>query len=407
MTDQKIESALQSLLEYCSNQGWQGCDPYDGLNSRVLKATPFRRSKLARLVLTQFCKRSPINLRSFFLVEKGYNPKGLGLFLSSLVRLYSVQTDEEYKELLYEIIQLLKGNYSRGYSGYCWGYNFDWQSRTSFVPKGTPNAVCTTFIASAFLDAYTVLGDEEFATIGRSACDFILRDLNIASKKSGICFSYTPLDNQKVYNVNLLCAALLSRVYKLTGEWELLNYADKAVSLTTSYQNQDGSWYYGTLPFQHWIDNFHTGFNLVALSNYMKFSGQNKFYGSLQRGFEYFKSHFFMQNIIPKYYHNSLHPIDIHSVAQSIITLVELKELAPDNIFEAENIAKWGIENMQDPQGFFYFQKHKFFTNKISYMRWSNAWMSYALSLLVTMAPNQNEEEEFVDLNNRKAGADY
>ncbi len=159
MTDKKIESALQSLMEYCSNQGWQGYDPYDGLNSKILKATPLNHSKVVRLILTQFCKRSPISLRRFLLVEKGRNPKGLGLLLSSLLQLYSVQKAEEHKKLLHEIIQLLKGNYSRGYSGYCWGYNFDWQSRTSFMPKGTPNAVCTTFVANAYLDAYTVLGD--------------------------------------------------------------------------------------------------------------------------------------------------------------------------------------------------------------------------------------------------------
>ncbi len=122
----------------------------------------------------------------------------------------------------------------------------------------------------------------------------------MASEKDGICFSYTPLDNLKVYNVNLLCAALLSRVYKLTGERELLDSANKAASLTTSYQNQDGSWYYGALPFQRWIDNFHTGFNLVALNNYMNYSGQNKFHGYLKRGFQYHKIHFFMHNIIPK-----------------------------------------------------------------------------------------------------------
>ena len=38
---------------------------------------------------------------------------------------------------------------------------------------------------------------------------------------------------------------------------------------------------------------------------------------------------------------------------------------------------------MQDPSGFFYFQKWPLLTNKISYMRWSQAWMSLALATII------------------------
>jgi hypothetical protein len=50
----------------------------------------------------------------------------------------------------------------------------------------------------------------------------------------------------------------------------------------------------------------------------------------------------------------------------------------------AERIADWAIENMQDETGYFYYQKTKLFTNKIPYIRWSQAWMFYALSYLIS-----------------------
>ena len=217
MNDSLFKAATQSLFEYCENQGWQGYDPYDALNSSLFEATPLSHSKITRLALTQFCKRSPINFRKILLVKKDFNPKGLGLFLSAMSRLYSLLLIERYREVSYSIIDLLKGCSSKGYSGYCWGYNFDWQSRAVFVPKSTPNAICTTFIANALLDAHEVFKDKELLIIARSACNFITRDLNVTSEKDGIGFSYTPLDKQKVHNVNLLCAALLARVYSLTG----------------------------------------------------------------------------------------------------------------------------------------------------------------------------------------------
>jgi len=35
-----------------------------------------------------------------------------------------------------------------------------------------------------------------------------------------------------------------------------------------------------------------------------------------------------------------------------------------------------------EQRGYFYFQKTKWYTNKIPYLRWPNAWMYYALVLL-------------------------
>jgi len=36
---------------------------------------------------------------------------------------------------------------------------------------------------------------------------------------------------------------------------------------------------------------------------------------------------------------------------------------------------------MQSKNGYFFYQKKRFFKNKISYMRWSQAWMLYALAI--------------------------
>ena len=73
---------------------------------------------------------------------------------------------------------------------------------------------------------------------------------------------------------------------------------------------------------------------------------------------------------------------DIHSPAQLIITLIKLNK---HNQYKKimNKVLDWTIINMRDKNGFFYYQKHKFFTNKIQYMRWSQAWMFYSLSKLI------------------------
>ena len=53
--------------------------------------------------------------------------------------------------------------------------------------------------------------------------------------------------------------------------------ARESVEACVDAQKNDGSWVYGELPVQNWIDSFHTGYNLEALSYYQKFTGDYGF----------------------------------------------------------------------------------------------------------------------------------
>lgn len=76
-------------------------------------------------------------------------------------------------------------------------------------------------------------------------------------------------------------------------------------------------------------------------------------------------------------------PIETHHHAIGILTFSLLSELNNDYLVFAEKIANFIISNMQDKTGFFYYRKYKWYTNRISYMRWSNSWMLLALSRLL------------------------
>jgi hypothetical protein len=54
-------------------------------------------------------------------------------------------------------------------------------------------------------------------------------------------------------------------------------------------------------------------------------------------------------------------------------------------------VMKWTIEHMQSSEGYFYFQKNKMYTTKIPYMRWSQAWMFYALSTFLLTFSKKNQ----------------
>jgi len=109
----------------------------------------------------------------------------------------------------------------------------------------------------------------------------------------------------------MLGAALLARVASHTRDSVALEIARDAMIYSCARQNDDGAWYYGEAPHYHWIDNFHTGYNLDCLKRYTDSTGDREFESNLQRGFQYFKLNFFESNGRPKYYHDKSNPIDI------------------------------------------------------------------------------------------------
>lgn len=375
----KAQAAFTHLRDYCEKQNYRGWDPFDGLNSRIFNSTFINRSRLARLIWVQLFKRSPLNLRKIAIVNKGVNAQGLALFLSGYANIIHYDQTGEVERNIKKVIEELLNLKSRGFSGSCWGYNFAWQARAFYQPINSPTIVATSFVGNGLLDAYEVIKDEVFLDQARSACDFILNDLNKFYDKDGdFGFSYSPIDKTPVYNASFLGARLLARVYSLTGEKELYNSALSAVSYCIKGQDKDGSWSYGEKAYHSWKDNFHTGYNLECLFDVIRYCNADHFTSNFQRGMEYYLNNFFLDNGFPKYYSNKIYPADINSSAQLIVTLGRTGQL--NNHLElADKVLDWTLKNLYNGQ-YFYYQQKKFYTIKIPYMRWSQAWMFYALS---------------------------
>jgi hypothetical protein len=393
MVQDELHSAHQDLWRWCRGQGFAGYDPYDGLNSRWFQATPLKRSRFARLAWTQFHKRSPINFRPLVRIPRERNAKGIALFaLAALAEYRRSETKEaeiEARELLDDLMWMRL----KGFKGAAWGYNFDWQSRSFFAPRGTATVVPTAFAARALCEAAQVFDRDEYLPFARTICDFILNDLNRSEETEGeVCFSYSPIDQTRVFNASLLAAETLAVVGSMAGEASLCEWAMRAARYVARRQQADGSWAYGGDDYQSWADSFHTAFILSSLSRIIDAIGSqsgaeasgliDELDNTLRRGYEFWKESFFLDNGWPKYYPNRLYPADAHSAGAAIVTLVELRGRIPGTIILADKIAEWAIENLRDQRGYFHYQHRRFYTVRIPYMRWSEAWLAYALARL-------------------------
>jgi len=377
------------LDAWIEREAFKGWDPFDALNSPLLKFLTFKNRRLGQ-VWVQLVKNNPVNLRRVLGIPKTYNAKGMGLFLASYWRKYILTGQPAYKERALFFADWLQANSSAGYAGMGWGYPFDWPNRGFFAPAGTPTLVNTAFIGLAFLDLLAIPDPTGQCTWGdmplqvaRSACEFILRDLSVDRSSPGArAFSYTPLDQRYVHNANVLGAWLLAEVGMRSGEAELSSASLEAARYASRCQRADGSWRYGEAAQDGWVDNFHTGYVLVALKNIARCLDTTEFDDVISLGYRYWKGTFFLPDGMPKYYAGKVYPVDAHCIAQGILTFLAFSDQDPQAVQSAWRVAEWGLDRMQAPEGFFYYQIGPVYRNRIPYMRWTQAWMQRALTEL-------------------------
>jgi hypothetical protein len=378
----RAHQALEALRSWVELRDFAGWDPYDGLNSPVLRVL-CARSKWGRLACIQAMKRSPVNLRRVLLVPPGHNPKALALFLEAYVKLARAWRDDACRSQAGRLVELLAASCTATPGGHGWGYNFDWQSRAFFAPRGTPTVVCSSFVGHALLDAYESLSNARALDLAVPIAGFLLTDLKRLPENDTFCFSYTPLDDYAVHNANVLGASLLLRLSGVTGETAWRDAALGALAYTMRHQNPDGSWHYSERPGSRWIDSFHTGFVLESIRRSFDLGEIDHYREAYRRGVTYYAANFFLSDGAPKYYHDRLYPIDIHSPAEAVAFFSAEKEGQAGLV---RRVLGWTLDNMQDPSGYFYFRRSRSITNRIPYMRWSQAWMFRALASVLVAA---------------------
>jgi len=379
-----IEESVYKLEKYLASENFKGYDPYDTLNSWF----PFHWfGNYISAIATQFQKRNQINIRPLLGIKKEINPKAFGLFLHAYSKLYIKTGNKDYLKKTDYFFNWLKDNYSHGYSGYCWGYNFPWANPQQYKPSYTPSSVVTGFICKGLSKYLEVTNRNDIKDIILSASKFILHDIPITEDENGICFSYTPLKRDLCFNSSLLAAEILVRAYLINAKKGLRDKAIRAVDWVISHQKNDGHWNYSidikTGTEREQLD-FHQGYlldSIFEIKKMLKIENEN-WERSIKKGLIFYRNSQFTNNGISYWRFPKKWPVEIHNQSQGIITFLKLSDYDEDYKRFAEIIANWTIKNMQDNVGYFYYQKYPLYKNKISYIRWSNAWMFLALTYL-------------------------
>jgi hypothetical protein len=377
-------TAYRSLLRlerWIEDHRYQAYEPFDGLSSPFRSLT-FGSLLLDRLLL-QAVRQSPINLRPLLGIKPLPSTKGRGYMAAGYFAMYRINAEAEYLRKATECLDWLMAHKSPKFREYSWANHFDFASRAGRYSKHESIIVWSSLIGQAFLDGYEILGERRFLEVAESVCRWIL-SLPRERTSSGACLSYYAIAQSCVHNANMLGAAMLARTWHYARNPEYLDVASEAIRYTCTRQQGDGSWLYGEAPMNHWIDGFHTGYNLDSLKTYIDSTGDEAYRHTMRSGLDYYVRHFFREDGCPRYYHDRTQPIDSQCAAQGIETLSRFAELDPACLPLARRVAEWSIRNMQDADGHFYYRVYPVLTAKAPMLHWAQATMYRALSELLT-----------------------
>ena len=379
--EKAVQTSIQKVARWVEEHDYRAYDPGDG-DLSFLRYLTFN-AQFPRRLLTAAVLRVPFHIRPWIGIRPHRSTKGTAYMGWGYVKMYALTGAESQRRRAESCFDWLMKNRSPDYEQCCWGNHFSFSTRAGTIPKHTPTIVWSSLIGLAFLEAYKVLDNPKYLEVAASTAGWV-KGLPRERTGRGTCLSYVPFKQSSIHNSNMLGAALLARVALHTNDDQALELAKDAMTYSCARQNDDGAWFYGEAPPYHWIDNFHTGYNLDCLKRYIDDTGDREFEPVLQRGLRYFKLHFFEADGRPKYYHNKAYPIDIQCAAQAIDTLAFFSDTDPESLELAAEVARWTINNMQAQDGHFYYRDLGWKKVKTPMLHWGQGTMFKALAHLLS-----------------------
>jgi rhamnogalacturonyl hydrolase YesR len=378
--ERRLNESLARAIRWVQDHRYMGYEPADGNSSVLFPLTgglvfPMR-------VLQQVVLRTPVNIRPLLGVRPHESAIGRGYMAWGYLVMCRRVTSPLIRNEAQACLEWLMVNRAQGYDEFCWGDPYDYATRNGRRPYGEPLLIWSALIGQAFLEAFERLGDEQYLHVAESIGRWVLK-LPAEQTDSGLCLSYIAYRQSSIHNSNAMGAAFLARLGSVMGNAEILAIARRAMLYTCARQRTDGSWFYAEDPKYHWIDNFHTGYNLSALKTYRAASNDPSFDEQLSKGAQYFQANFFEHSGRPKYFHDRTYPVDIQCAAQSIETLAFLADEDPEYLKQALKTAEWTIANLQAGDGHFRYRDLGWAKVSTPMLHWGQATMVKALAMVL------------------------
>lgn len=284
----------------------------------------------------------------------------------------------------------LLGQSVSGYSGYCWGYPFDWQNVRGFVPKDTPHITATPYCYEVFTQLFDLTGEQQYLDVALSIAGFFSDDLNdTPTGKDSAAGSYTPIDHSKVINASAYRAFVLFDAARRFGNETWRTKAGKNLRFILQNQKPDGSWLYAIDdPHDTFIDNFHTCFvlkNLYKLNRHVQSDDVDR---AIRDGYRFYRTALIDEQDNPRLFvrapRTEIVRLEMYCFAEAITLGALLRDDIPEAFQLAERLAKKLIRHHQLADGHWVTRVYiGGISHTVPFLRWPQSQLFYALTNLL------------------------
>jgi len=390
----KVQDSVGKFILWLSQNGELSYDRMDFWSSKtgILAKKLFYTNKLIGAPLAFW----GLLLENFFPKVQNFYSKphreviGDGHFASGFFNLYETTGDKKYLNKGEHFLDVMKTTYTKGYSGYAWGYTFGWQTPSGFWQAGIPLITITPYAFWAFKKHYELTNNEESRGIALSIAEFALHDLNEIKMPNGtFSASYSPISEDIVINANTYRTAVLLDAWKLSGNKKYKEVAERNIEFVLSYQGKTGEWFYEAKgPKDNFIDNFHTCFVIRNLYYCYQVNKDENILNAIIKGYDFYLTQLFYTNSRPKHFakakYAKMRKYEMYDYAEGIKLGILLRDIIPEAFEKAKWLANDLIENFQTKKGYYITRVTSFGTkHKVPYLRWPQAQLFYALTNLL------------------------
>lgn len=391
MVKQVLFKVIKELLQYMEAEKLLGYDPYDFYLSPIAKYIP------KSILFLHASKISPINFRPILGIKKGMVTKVYALMIDSYLNLYEITKTETYKSCAIALYQgLMQIPVVNTEEELGWGRNYPFKTGGEIHDNKKPLVYLDARIGQALIHLYDVTQDKTILKNVERVIVNIIRTGRVLEKDGYKFIGYSPDPNTRLtFNASMVA---VETIMKFMNRAKLDSFSVDSIKMKETchdiiktmihYQAPDGGWAYGYSAKGTLFDqkDFHQGFVADSLYEIIPFVEDAKLEKKVRevytKGYNYIRDIQIDKEGAFYWRYPKKYPIDIHNQAQGIISLSINK--IDNNKERLNDILNYTIENFwNNKEHCFYYQEWPLFKNKISYSRWCNAWMLFALTLCI------------------------
>jgi len=391
----KVAAAVERFTGWLDRHGetsWDHQSFFASKLGRSAKALYYTNPTLGTLAVAPivFCEAFLPSARRLFWKPQHF-PIADAHYAMGFALLARIYGAGEYYRRAIHFLEVLQQTRCRDYEEYCWGYPFDWETRTRTIIEGTPLITTVPYTYEAFSEVYAIDKDPKWLLVLRSIAEHAFksyRDFETAPNTATCSYTPAPDDPGGVINASAYRAFLLTKAAFVFSEQQYQEAASKNLNFVLASQNADGSWYYSTDGARDFVDHFHTCFVLKNLAKIEELTGCPRCRSSIERGVTYYGRCLFDSKGLPVPFSKAprltVYRRELYDYAECINLGVLLQGRFPELDRILPGVLTDLLERWQKPDGSFRSRELFLGWDNVPMHRWAQSQVFRSLSFLLS-----------------------